>query len=84
MTATMISEECDALPVNEDGRVTCYALLLALASARLRIAWHAGVIDADTAMRNLDKAVEAIRGVLSSETAPVSADLAYREDAGRP
>jgi hypothetical protein len=34
--------------------VFCDALLLALVASKVRTAWHAGVIDADTAMRRLD------------------------------
>jgi hypothetical protein len=34
--------------------VMCSALLLALVASSLRRAWHAGVIDADAAMRRLD------------------------------
>jgi hypothetical protein len=37
--------------------VTCHALLLALAATQLRRAWHAGVIDSDTAMRSLDSVI---------------------------
>jgi hypothetical protein len=37
-----------------DGDVLCNALLLALVASKVRTAWHAGIIDADTAMRRLD------------------------------
>jgi hypothetical protein len=37
-----------------DRDVLCDALLLALVASKVRTAWHAGVIDADTAMRRLD------------------------------
>jgi hypothetical protein len=37
-----------------DRDVTFYALLLALVASKVRTAWHAGVIDADTAMKRLD------------------------------
>ena len=43
-----------------DDGVTCRALMLALAASRARRAWHAGVIDADTAMRYLDSVTSAI------------------------
>ena len=42
-----------ATPVIRDD-VMCSALLLALVASEVRRAWHAGVIDADTAMRRLD------------------------------
>lgn len=48
-----------AQPWTDDG-VTGRALLLALAASRARRAWHAGVIDADTAMRHLDGVISAI------------------------
>jgi hypothetical protein len=37
-----------------DRDIICDAVLLALAASKARTAWHAGVIDADTAMRRLD------------------------------
>jgi hypothetical protein len=39
-----------------DQDITCHALQLALVATQLRRAWHAGVVDAETAMRNLDEA----------------------------
>ena len=43
-----------------DPDITCHALQLALVATQLRRAWHAGVVDADTAMRNLDEAVREV------------------------
>jgi hypothetical protein len=40
--------------------VTGNALLLALVAVQLRTAWHAGAVDADTAMRSLDRVVAEI------------------------
>ncbi len=40
--------------------VTCDGLLLALVANQLRTAWHAGVIDAETAMRGLDRTIREI------------------------
>jgi hypothetical protein len=37
-----------------DRDVVCHALLVALVASKVRTAWHAGVMDADTAMRRLD------------------------------
>ena len=48
-----------AQPWTDDG-VARRALLLALAASRMRRAWHAGVIDADAAMRHLDGLISAI------------------------
>ena len=46
-------------PVEDE--VTCHGLLLALAATQLRTAWHAGVVDAESAMRCLDKAIRTVR-----------------------
>jgi hypothetical protein len=43
-----------------DDEVTCLALELALVTTNLHRAWHAGVIDADQAMRGIDRVVTAI------------------------
>jgi hypothetical protein len=43
-----------------DQKVTCHALQLALVATQLRRAWHAGVLDADTAMKSLDVAVREV------------------------
>jgi hypothetical protein len=43
-----------------DEDVTCQGLLLALVASQLRTAWHAGVIDADTAMRSLDDVISEV------------------------
>jgi hypothetical protein len=51
-----------ATPVAEDWQVTCRALQLALVATQLRTAWHAGVMDADAAMRSLDLAVRELSG----------------------
>jgi hypothetical protein len=40
--------------------VVCRAVLMTLATSRVRRAWHAGVIDADTAMRQLDTLLSVI------------------------
>jgi hypothetical protein len=49
-----------AEPSADDG-IICRALLLALGASRVWRAWHAGVTDADTAMRHLDSLLPAIR-----------------------
>jgi hypothetical protein len=43
-----------------DEDVTYQALLLALVASQLRTAWHAGVIDADKAMKSLDNVISEI------------------------
>jgi hypothetical protein len=48
-----------AQPSADDG-VICRALLLALGASRVWRAWHAGVTDADTAMRLLDSLLPVI------------------------
>jgi hypothetical protein len=55
------------LPMDRD--VTCHALQLALVATELRRAWHAGVMDADTAMRRLDLAVREVCSLRAVETA---------------
>lgn len=37
--------------------VVCQGLLLASIATRLRVEWHAGLIDAEAAMRELDSAL---------------------------
>jgi hypothetical protein len=37
--------------------ITCRALHLPLVATQLQVAWHAGILDADSAMRSLDAAV---------------------------
>jgi hypothetical protein len=46
-----------APPLATERQITCRALQLALVATQLRTAWHAGAMDADTAMRSLDRAV---------------------------
>jgi hypothetical protein len=53
-----------AQPSADDG-IICRALLFALGSSRVWRAWHAGVTDADTAMRHLDSLLPAIRSSAS-------------------
>ena len=43
-----------------EGEVSCHALVLALVATQLRTAWHAGVVDGDSAMRCLDEAIRII------------------------
>jgi hypothetical protein len=45
-----------------DRDVFCDALLLALVASKVRTAWHAGVFDAETAMRRLDVFLSEICG----------------------
>jgi hypothetical protein len=45
-----------------DRDVLCDALLFALVACKMRTAWHAGIIDADTAMRRLDVFLSEICG----------------------
>jgi hypothetical protein len=40
--------------------VVCHGLLLASIATRLRVEWHAGLIDAEAAMRELDSALAEI------------------------
>jgi hypothetical protein len=42
--------------------VLCDALLLALVASKVRTAWHAGILDADAAMRRLDVFLSEICG----------------------
>jgi hypothetical protein len=44
----------------EQHNITCRALQLALAALQIRTAWHAELIDAETAMESLDAAVRGI------------------------
>jgi hypothetical protein len=51
------------ISVASDGplpEVICHGLLLASIAARLRVEWHAGLIGADTAMKELDSALDDI------------------------
>jgi hypothetical protein len=50
-----------------DRDITCHALQLALVATQLRSAWHAGVLDADTAMRSLDVAVREVCSLRAME-----------------
>jgi hypothetical protein len=43
-----------------DQDLTCHAMQLALVATQLRRAWHAGVLDAETAMQSLDVAVREV------------------------
>jgi hypothetical protein len=45
-----------------DQNATYQAIRLALVAKHLQTVWHAGIIDADTAMRNLDSAILEIGG----------------------
>lgn len=45
-----------------DRTATSQAIRLWLIAKHLRTVWHAGVIDADTAMKNLDSAILEIGG----------------------
>jgi hypothetical protein len=56
-----------------DEQITCQALQLALVATQLRTAWHAGVMDADTAMRSLDRAVGELCRRRAGERQPRSA-----------
>jgi hypothetical protein len=56
-----------------DEEITCHALLLALVATQLRRAWHAGVMDADTAMKSLDMAVREACGLRATEPQPSDA-----------
>jgi hypothetical protein len=40
--------------------IVCQGFLLATIATRLRVEWHAGLIDADAAMKELDSAVTEI------------------------
>lgn len=53
-----------------DQEVICQSLRLALIACQLRRTWHAGVIDADEAMRGLDRAIGEICLPRSMEWAP--------------
>jgi hypothetical protein len=43
-----------------DHDITCQALELALVATHMRVAWHAGLINAETAMSCVDRAVNEI------------------------
>ena len=56
-----------ATPVAADADIACRALELALVATQLRAAWHANVIDSDTAMRSLDLAVREVCSLRAME-----------------
>ena len=58
-------------PGNE--QLTCDALLLAIVSTRLRVAWHAGALSAEKAMEMLDQALCRLR--LDRTAAEVTLEL---------
>jgi hypothetical protein len=51
-----------------EGELICSALQLSLVASQLRTAWHAGVIDSDSAMRSLDRAVREISDLRATHT----------------
>jgi hypothetical protein len=56
----------ETISVCPDGpwpEVVCHGLLLASIATRLRVEWHAGLIDADSAMKELDSALAYICGL---------------------
>lgn len=65
--------------------VTCDGLLLALVANQLRTAWHAGVIDAETAMRGLDRTIREICRARAAKGAPMGGVLSLEGalDGGR-
>ena len=67
-----------------DGEVICHALLLALVASKVRTLWHAGVIDADTAMRRLDTFLSEICSSQSSSRPVLFADSTAPRPANAP
>ena len=53
-----MAQTAPRLPCDQD--ITCQALELALVATHIRVAWHAGLMSADTAIRCLDRAVHEI------------------------
>jgi hypothetical protein len=53
-------------PSRVEAEVTCHSLLLALVATQLRTAWHARVLDAESAMRCLDSVVRTVCEVRTS------------------
>ena len=47
-------------PSTVEDEVTCHGLLLALVATQLRTAWHAGVVDGESAMRCLDTIIQTL------------------------
>ena len=45
-------------PPDPGSEITCEALALALSTIQIYIAWHAGVMSAEDAMRGLDREIE--------------------------
>jgi hypothetical protein len=56
--------------LDADEEITCHALQRALVATQLQMAWHAGVLDADTAMKSLDMAVREICSIRAMERQP--------------
>jgi hypothetical protein len=60
MSTPTLFEPISVAPDSPLPEVICHGLLLASIATRIRMEWHAGLIDADAAMEELDSALDEI------------------------